>query len=301
MVSYSKWILGALPPKKITDFSFAENTTYGVGGKATLAYLPTSVRQAYASFDECKKTNMSHIVLGKGSNVLASDSGFDGAVISTKHLRGIARISESKLYCLAGTPVSEILRYCHLKRLGGLEFLNGIPASVGGAAFMNAGVSEGRMSDCVCGVNIYDGKRRYLGNSSCNFGYRQSTMQDIDCVITSVILNVKQLPLREIECRRNYFLDKRRSLPKGRSCGCVFKNGKNYSAAELIDRAGLKGFTLGGAYVSEKHANFIICKGAEAFDVKRVIEAVKLSVKEKFGVTLCEEVVYIGDFNDTDC
>jgi len=298
MVSYSKGFFGEPKLERVEGFSLAKNCTYGVGGRAKFAYLPKTATEAEIAFDLCKRANMSHVVLGKGSNILVSDNDFDGAVISTKNLCGIKRISEEKLFCFSGTSVSKILSYCKEQSLGGLEFLYGIPASVGGAAYMNAGVAEGRISDRIIGVNIYDGKRRYLTNSACNFMYKQSTMQNIDCIITSLILQVNKSSKEEIERIRAYFINKRKNLPKGRSCGCVFKNGESYSAAKLIEEAGLKGFTIGGATVSKQHANFIINCGATSSDIRRVIEHVKRTIKLKFSVDLLEEVVYIGDFND---
>ena len=200
--------------------------------------------------------------------------------------------------CLAGTKVAELLKYCKDNCLGGLEYLYGIPASVGGAAFMNAGVSGHMMGDNVESVRLYDGKAIILINEKCNFGYRHSTMRDINALILSIIVKVDNLSAEEIAERINYFKERRSHLPKGKSCGCVFKNPAGNSAGALIEQAGLKGLRVGGAYVSESHASFIINDGGSSSDVKSVIEIVKARVSEQFGVLLREEVVYIGEFND---
>ncbi|MDE7087077.1 MAG: FAD-binding protein, partial [Clostridia bacterium] len=120
--------------KKVSSFDFSVNTTYGLGGKAAFAYLPKTVWQAKRAFDALNSSSKTYRILGLGSNVLVADKGIDGAVLSTKNLRGIVRLSENKLLCLSGTRISELLAYCKKHCLGGLEYLYGIPATVGGAA-----------------------------------------------------------------------------------------------------------------------------------------------------------------------
>ncbi|MDE5765743.1 MAG: UDP-N-acetylmuramate dehydrogenase, partial [Clostridia bacterium] len=203
-----------------------------------------------------------------------------------------------KLLCLAGTRISELLVYCKNRNLGGLEYLYGIPATVGGAAYMNAGVSGFAIGDNVVDVCVYDGKVAHLSRETCNFGYRRSTMRDINALILSIIVKVDDSNAQEIDERLAFFKNRRSHLPKGKSCGCVFKNPEGYSAGYLIDSAGLKGYRVGGARVSDVHADFILNEGATASEVKTLINLVKSRVLEKFGIELQEEVVYIGEFND---
>ena len=284
--------------KYIKPFDFSRNTTYGLGGKAKIAYFPKTVWEAKKVFDKLNSGGEKFTVLGNGSNLLVSDAGFDGAVISTRQLRGIIRLNKTSLMCMAGTKISELLAYCKRKGLGGLEYLYGIPATVGGAVYMNAGVSGFAIGKDVKSVYAYDGNDLRLSRENCKFGYRHSTMRDINAVILSIIVKVNEISAEEIDERINFFKQRRSHLPKGKSCGCVFKNPLGASAGQLIDSAGMKGFAVGGARVSAEHASFIINDGGTAGDVKAVIEIVKRRVFEKFGVLLEEEVVYIGEFND---
>ena len=285
-------------PTKKESFEFSKYTTYGIGGKARIAYFPKNIIQACSAYDELKRLNMSYAIIGNGSNLLVSDKGYEGGVICTRNLKGIIRVADDKVMCLAGTTVGELLRYCKNKSLSGLEYLYGIPATLGGAVYMNAGVGGFAFGDNVVSVKIYDGKVRVLSRENCNFAYRHSTMRDINALILSIIVNVNKISLKEIDNRVSYFKERRRHLPTGRSCGCVFKNPSGTSAGYLIEQAGLKGFTVGGATVSNKHASFIINNSGTAEEVKQVIEVVKRKVLERFGILLEEEVVYIGDFNE---
>lgn len=281
---------------KENNFDFSKNTTYGLGGFADIAYYPKTVMEAKIAFDELKSNKIPITVLGNGSNVLASDNGIVGAVISTKKLEGIVRLSGNRLLCLAGTKIARLLEYCRKNQLGGLEYLYAIPATVGGAAYMNAGVCGISISQNIESVHVYDGKSTVLPNEKCNFGYRHSTMRNINTLILSIIVKVSSSCVAEIDERIQFYRARRAHLPKGKSCGCVFKNPEGFSAGYLIEAAGLKGLRIGGAVVSDKHASFIINEGGKADDVKRLIETVKKRVLESFAIALSEEVVYIGEF-----
>ena len=282
--------------KKINDFSFAKNTTYACGGNAEAAYFPNSVKQATEIFDYLTNTSKKFIVLGNGSNVLASDKGFEGYVICTKHLSGVKQVDANTIFCYAGTKVAELLKYCIDNGLGGLEYLAGIPATVGGIAFMNGGAGGKYVSSNIVSVLLYNGKILNFPNKKCNFGYKYSIMRDINSLILGVELKV--YPQNGEKVRENIlgFLHKRKFHPKGASCGCVFKNSENISAGKLIDDCGLKGLTYGGATVSPSHANFLINNGGNSADVYELIATVKKKVFEQTGIMLEEEVVYIGDF-----
>ncbi|MGN0804789.1 MAG: UDP-N-acetylmuramate dehydrogenase [Candidatus Coproplasma sp.] len=299
MLSYNSGIKGALALKNINNFKFSNHTTYGLGGKAKICYAPQNLYQAKLAINRCVKGGIDYRVVGNGSNILASDSGFDGAVILTTHLKGIIRLSQDKLLCLAGTNVSELLNYCKRKRLGGLEYLFGIPATIGGITYMNAGVGEFCIGNNVEQVIVFDGKIHKFSVQNCNFTYKHSTLCDINAFILAIIIRVEPSTKEKIENSISYFKNRRAHLPKGKSCGCVFKNPQgNFSAGFLIDASELKGKRIGKAYVSPVHANFIINEGDSACDVKRLIDLVKREVYIKTGVMLCEEVAYIGEFND---
>lgn len=278
------------------NFRFADNTTYGLGGYAKAAYYPQTVSGLKAVFNHILKLNERFAVLGNGSDILASDNGFGGSVICTKRLKGVYLTDGGNLYCLAGTTVGELLKFCTENGLGGLEYLAGIPATMGGIAYMNGGAAGNYISDNIIKVDYFDGKDRSFSNNQCIFGYKYSIMRDIIGVISGLELKVYPESSENVKQNIACALKKRSWHPKGKSCGCVFKNPLGMSAGKLIDDCGLKGLSVGGAVVSDKHANFILNFGNSARDVKKLIELVKQTVFEKTGILLEEEVVYIGDF-----
>lgn len=279
-----------------SEFTFSRNTTYRLGGGVISAFYPKNIPEALAAYDYFRESGSKYEVLGNGSNVLASDNFYNGYVLSTKKLKGIINFGENTLFCLAGTGVNTLMKYCAERGFGGLEYLYGIPASVGGLVYMNGGIGDKTISSDVLSVKVYNGRIHNLSNKKCAFGNKHSIMRDINCLILGVFLSVFTDSRKNIAERLALYKSKRSHLPKGKSCGCVFKNNAAMPAGKLIDLAGLKGTRIGGAYVSEEHANFIINDGASAEEVKELIAYVKNSVKQKFGITLVEEVVYMGDF-----
>jgi UDP-N-acetylmuramate dehydrogenase len=267
-----------------------------LGGEAASGYFPQCLSQARAVYDSARESGKRLVIIGNGSNILADDGYFDGVAICTKKLKGIVKISDNCIFCLAGTTVGELLRYCIKHAIGGLEYLAGIPATVGGLAFMNGGAGGFYIGDNIISVKLYNGKNYNLSRQNCNFSYKYSTMRDINSLILGVFLQVAPCKPELITDRVNAFLSKRKHLPKGKSCGCVFKNVGNISAGKIIEDCGLKGARVGKAYVSDKHANFIINDGNSATDVIKLIEAIKKTVKDKENITLEEEVVYIRNF-----
>lgn len=282
--------------KSEKNFSFAKNTTYKCGGIAEIAYFPESVKQTVATYDYLSKSGKDFIILGKGSNVLASDRNFKGAVLATRNLSGINRISQNSIFCYAGTTVSQLLKYCIEYGISGLEYLAGIPATIGGLVLMNGGAGGFYIADNVVNVMLYNGSIRSFTNKKCNFGYKYSIMRDINAIILGVELRIFNKDSQTVQKNVSLYLNKRRNQPRGASCGCVFKNCGNLSAGKIIEDVGLKGLAYGNAYVSKEHANFIINGGKSALDVYRLIKSVKEEVFSQTGIKLEEEVVYIGDF-----
>ena len=282
--------------KKIIDFSFAKNTTYACGGNAHIAYFPNSVSQATVVYDYLTESGEEFVILGNGSNVLASDSDFKGAVLCTKGLRGISRVDQNKIFCHAGTRVSELMSFCVEQGLSGLEYLAGIPATVGGLALMNGGAGGLYIANNIVNVLLYNGSIFKFSNKKCNFAYKYSIMRDINALILGVELRIYPQNGEKVRDNISTYLSYRKFHPKGASCGCVFKNIGNLSAGKLIEDCGLKGVRYGGAYVSDIHANFLINDGGHASDVYKLITIVKEKVFELTGMKLEEEVVYIGDF-----
>jgi UDP-N-acetylmuramate dehydrogenase len=273
-----------------------ENTTYRLGGGVRVAYYPKNLYEAATLYESLISQNQKFVVLGNGSNILASDNFFDGVVISTKKLKGIVRVDKNTIFCLSGTSVGELLVYLKKHNLGGLEYLYGIPASIGGLCYMNGGAGGNYLSDNVKSVKLCLGKIINLPNKKCHFGNKYSTMRDTNSLILGVYLSVVPSSRAEIESKIEFYKSARAHLPKGRSCGCVFKNTDNIPSGKVIESLGLKGKRIGGAYVSNIHANFILCDGQSSSDVKSLIDFIKSKALSELGITLTEEVIYIGDF-----
>ena len=282
--------------RQINDFSFAKNTTYACGGNAPIAYFPNSIEQAILVYDYLTTIGKKFLVLGNGSNILASDENYDGAVLSTKYLRGVSQTGPDTIFCYAGTNVANLLKYCADFGLSGLEYLAGIPATVGGLALMNGGAGGRYIGDNILNVLLYNGTIRNFSNKNCNFGYKYSIMRDINSLILGIELRICPQDSEKVRKNITLYLNKRKFHPQGASCGCVFKNVGKVSAGKIIEDCNLKGLRCGGAYVSQSHANFLINDGGRAADVFELISTVKKRVFERTGIMLEEEVIYIGDF-----
>lgn len=282
------------------NFSFAANTTYGCGGIAKAALCPRSEKEGALAFSRLLKSGKRFCVLGGGSNVLAQDGFYDGYVLSTSHIKSLSvRVSgeDFALNVSCGVKVAEVLAFCLKEGYSGLEFLAGIPASMGGVLYMNAGAGGEYIESRVLSVRLSDGdKVRVLSRKECNFTYKHSTMRDINCLILGAELALKHTSAKNVAANIKKRLSERGVLPRGKSCGCVFENYCGVSAGRLIEDAGLKGAHMGSAFISEKHANFIINEGKASSDVYALIQQAKREVYNKFGITLREEVCYIGDF-----
>ena len=177
-----------------------------------------------------------------------------------------------------------------------LEYLAGIPATIGGVAYMNAGARGRSISENIVYVRIFDGMFRNLTAEECNFTYKHSTMRDINCVICAVCLAFSRSTSEKVGLAIKESLIFRSALPRGRSCGCVFKNRRGVSAGKIIEAAEMGGVKFGSAQVSPVHANFIISSGSRSQDVYSLIKRVKCTVRRRMGLQLEEEVCYIGDF-----
>ena len=272
-------------------------TTIGIGGPAKYFVYIDSLLQIKELINLCNKKRVKYVVLGGGSNTLFSDKGFDGLVINTKRFSSIITTDDG-IVVTAGVSVKNLLDFCVEKSLFGVEFLSGIPASLGGVIACNAGAFGKSISDVVKEVKTLKGEKLLVYNKEdCKFNYRSSRFLTSKEVIISAKLNLLSEDAKNV--KENILNNKRlRALqPKGKTFGSVFKNGKNYFAGELIERAGLKGFQIGGAKISDKHANFIINENnATAKEVVCLIEKIKEEVLDKFGVELLPEVKLIGEF-----
>lgn len=277
------------------EFPIGLQTTYKTGGKADGVFFPKNAEEAKRVINELEQSLIPHVFLGAGSNVLVSDKGFSGAVVSTEKMKGIT-VSGKTLVAESGESLHNVIKSALYSSLGGIEFLSGIPASVGGAVAMNAGCFGKNIGDYVAYVVT---PRGVFSQKQCEFEYRNSKLKKSGDFISSVCFNLENVEFDQSEEKINKYLKMRsKKDPKGKTCGSVFKN-DGYFAGKIIEQSGLKGYRIGGAFVSDRHANFIIAeKNATSGDIKRLIEFIKYTVKERTGIELSEELEYIGEFNE---
>jgi UDP-N-acetylmuramate dehydrogenase len=276
----------------------SRHCSFRIGGPAGL-FLPLrdiSVLPRALAF--CRAKSIPFFVLGRGTNMLFPDSGYEGMVICIR-AKGM-QFNGERVVLETGVSLEKASMKSAKEGLAGLEFCGGIPGSVGGAAVMNAGAhgeSMGALIEEVSGVNA-SGESVRFGKGDLEFGYRESSLQGFGGVVTEVVLHLSRDGPRSIEKRMKQWLEIRRSTqPVGARCaGSVFKNPEGDSAGRLIDLAGCKGLERGGAKVSERHANFIVNRGGATYsDVKGLIEAVRERVRKTHGVELKLEVIDLGD------
>ncbi|MBE5756229.1 MAG: UDP-N-acetylmuramate dehydrogenase [Clostridiales bacterium] len=282
------------------NLSLKNFTAIGVGGKADYFVSPTSVKELRDIVLICKEYKKEFFVLGGGSNLLVSDKGFRGVIISTNNLNEITFLDDS-LVVGAGVKVGRLINLLKEKNFSSLEFLVGVPLTVGGAVVSNAGAFNKSVSEFVKRVTLLrKGKLLTFDNKDCNFSYRKSNFLRKNDIITSVELKLfsKDKEKIEEEIKRNLEF-RRKFQPLMKTFGSTFINGKDYFAGELIEKAGLKGYTVGGARVSFVHANFIenYCN-ATASDIYTLIKKIQRTVFERFKVFLELEVVLVGEFDD---
>lgn len=272
------------------DYPMSRHTTFKVGGNCDLAVFPKTIEEMKAIINY-SKGRYPYCVIGKGSNVLVSDKGFRGVCIFTENLKRVT-LNGNILVAECGAKMKDVLALSTENNLSGLEFTVGIPGSVGGMVAMNAGCFNKSVSDVVCYVRTEDG---VYNNKTCDFNYRTSRFLEGE-IILSVAFKLKVSEDDLIKQKLERFSQARRKTqPAGRSIGSVFIN-QGYFAGKVIDKAGLKGKRVGGAYVSEKHANFIIADGDSATDIYELIKLIKQTVSATQGIDLIEEVRYIGEF-----
>ncbi len=274
----------------------SRHTTFKIGGKADI-YITADTPQALSEIINCCNSNsLPYYILGNGSNTLFSDEGFCGAVITLGgDFKKISLISPTEIECGAGAMLVSVCSFARDNGLTGMEELYGIPGTVGGAVFMNAGAYGGETAFVVTSVTALDkksGKIMIFDNKECDFGYRKSVFMDGGYVIMSVKLKLSHGDISEITAKTEDYMARRKSKQplEYPSAGSVFKRPEGYFAGALIEQCGLKGYAVGGAQVSEKHAGFIINKGgAKCSDVMSLVEHIKKQVLDKFGVELeCE-------------
>ena len=278
----------------------ARHTSYRIGGPARAFIVADSVSALTSVIRTCVSAQVPWVVVGRGSNLLVADEGYPGAVIVLGRDFKVCRFDEeAKVFCAgAGVALSAVVQESFRRALSGLEFAVGTPGTIGGALRMNAGTRDAWLGSRVVSVTSFrvgEGIVKRPG-SEVAWGYRTSGFAP-DEVLLECELQVEEADPFYIRGKMEALLASRRrnqplTLP---SCGCVFRNPGDRSAGELIDKAGCKGFSVGGAQVSEVHANFIVnTGGAKASDVRAVMAYVQEAVQVAFGVTLEPEVRFLG-------
>jgi len=281
----------------------SKHTTYGIGGPAEIMVFPENKTDLIQIIRTARKMNQPVSILGSGSNILISDSGIKGVVVSLKNTLKLIEIENQKLYAECGSMLGRIVKQAVKHNLIGLENLNGVPGTLGGALVMNAGAWGGEISENLVQVELIDedGKLRYLQKNEINFSYRQSSFNKKDILLSAEFL----LKKADKEIINKNFVEaqtgRKSTQPLNkRSAGSLFKNPKGHSAGKLIDEAGLKGFSIGQAKISDKHANFFINEGnASSKDMLQLIKKAHQTVKEKFNINLELEVKLMG-FNKSE-
>ena len=285
----------------IENAPMSKYTSFKCGGNASLLIIPDSIGGSKIIIDFCREKGVEPLVIGNGSNLLVTDGGINNVVIKIgSKLSKIELIDDTTIYCEAGASMKSLCMFALENSLSGLEFAYGIPGTLGGAVYMNAGAYGGEMKDVLhaCQHIDKDGEFGALEKDELDLSYRHSAYTDNGYTILSALLKMQKGDKSEIKEAMDLNLRKRKEkqpLEFG-SAGSTFKRPKGYFAGALIEQSGLKGYTVGGAQVSEKHAGFVINKnGATATDVITLIRDVQNKVYEKFGVKLETEVKIIGE------
>ncbi len=278
-----------------------KHTTFRAGGPAEWLVTPSSAEQVQRVIRFLKDEKTPYLVLGNGSNILVGDKGIPGVVIQLGNGFSGCTVEGTNLSAEAGIKLSRLANFALSNSLTGLEFAAGIPGTLGGAIYMNAGAYGGEMADVVTSVTYLDkdGAIRTIAGKDCQFGYRTSVFEKEETVILSCTLSLQPGEMTEIRSRMDELQEKRTSkqplnLP---SAGSTFKRPEGYFAGKLIQDAGLMGFRVGGASVSTKHAGFVVNDNhATAKEIRELMEQVQQKVEQEFGVTLEPEVRFIGEF-----
>ena len=288
------------PDRLLLQEPLSRHTTFQIGGPADYLIQPACTEEVAAVLRAVRAYGVPLTVLGNGSNVLVLDKGIRGVVLKFDEHMGYIRHDGERITAGAGATLADVSTYAMKQALGGLEFAIGIPGSIGGAVFMNAGAYDGEISTAVASVTAVcpDAMIRTFAGDAMGFGYRHSAFQDNGCIICEIELALRKGDAGEISRRMAELTSRRESkqpleMP---SAGSTFKRPPGYFAGTLIEQTGLKGLRVGGAQVSVKHAGFIInTGGATAEDVLSLIKEVQHRVHGKFGVELHPEVRIIGE------
>ena len=278
----------------------SRHTTFRIGGMAEIFLMPT-IKEAVDVITLCRAKKIPYTIIGNGSNLLVGDKGIPGVVIEFGANASSIEVKENMIHAEAGALLSKVAHKALEASLGGMEFAAGIPGSIGGAVVMNAGAYGGEMKDIIEKVYVLDenGAQLELDRDALDLGYRHSCIPEKKYIVTKVVLEL--VPHDEVEIRSKMKdLNEKRAEKQPLqypSAGSTFKRPEGYFAGKLIMDAGLRGYQVGGAQVSEKHCGFVINKrDATAADICQLMRDVSDKVQAQFGVVLEPEVKMIGEF-----
>lgn len=287
------------PGQLLCDEAMSRHTTFRVGGPADLMYFPAGEEQLVAALAAAKEHGMPALVMGNGSNMLVRDGGVRGLVIVLGERFSEITVEDRTITVQAGASMARLASAAQAAALTGLEFASGIPGTLGGGCAMNAGAYGGQLSDTLVDARVYmNGEIRTLTLEEMQMGYRTTRPLREGGIVLSARFRLEKGDGNAIAARMKELNAQRRekqplNFP---SAGSTFKRPEGYFAGALIEQAGLKGATIGGAQVSEKHAGFIVnVGGATAADILALIEHTQRVVRERFGVELETEVRIIGE------
>lgn len=277
------------------------HTTFRVGGPADYYVVPHTIEEMRKVVSLCRESEMPYVILGRGSNLLVGDKGYRGVVIQSAQGLCEIQVDGERIIAQAGASLAQIAAVALGEELTGFEFAAGIPGTIGGAVVMNAGAYGGEMKDVLESVKVLteDGQVIDLPVEELELGYRTSIIPRKGYVVLEASICLKKGKIRQIRERMQELREQRvtKQPLEYPSAGSTFKRPEGYFAGKLIQDAGLKGYAVGGAQVSEKHSGFVVNTGnATAWDIKTLIEEVIQKVKEDSGVTLEPEVKQIGEF-----
>ena len=284
----------------ISDKEMKNLSSMKTGGIASLCYFPSNEEELVQIIKSLKAENKKYIVLGNMSNVLIPDGKINAPLVVTTDMKNVEMTDETTVFAEAGVSFTALSLEMCKKGLSGLEFAYGIPGSVGGAVYMNAGAYGGEAKDVVKSVKAVDkdGNVVMLSNEECDFSYRHSLFQNDEYTILGAEFSLTKADASE--CVKNAKELMQRRIDKQPleypSCGSTFKRPEGYFAGALIEEAGLKGASFGGAAVSEKHAGFVINRdGATTDDVLCLMRKIRETIKQKNGITLEAEIKLLGN------
>lgn len=278
-----------------------QHTTFRVGGEAECFITIQHEEELAKLIPYLNQIEQNYFILGNGSNLLVGDKGYRGMILKLDGPMEQIRTDGTRITAKAGAPLSRVAVTAKENGLAGLEFAAGIPGTIGGGVVMNAGAFDGEMKQVVEAIRVIDkeGEITTLDNDTMEFGYRTSIIKNRPFIVLEVVLRLVEGDPDQIGAKMEELAGLRKSKQplEYASAGSTFKRPEGYYAGKLIMDAGMRGYRIGGAQVSDKHCGFIVNTGkATAADIKEVIEEVQERVKERFHVSLEPEVVFLGDF-----